>query len=155
MVRIISWTAPSWSYPGVHQDLPHRTVNAPTTWEIPRDVGALLRCSYYHHYLGNYKGFRNSVSRNQGQRPNMRTSTPITQEIPRSLGALCQEPEVKVTQSCLTLCDPMDYTIHGILQARILEWVAVASPGLSLGCCTEKHNQAREWEEEEFINCIK
>ena len=31
---------------------------------------------------------------------------------------------VKVTQSCLTLCDPMDYTAHGILQARILEWVA-------------------------------
>ena len=28
-------------------------------------------------------------------------------------------------QSCLTLCDPMDYTVHGILQARILEWVAV------------------------------
>ena len=24
-----------------------------------------------------------------------------------------------------TLCDPMDYTVHGILQARILEWVAV------------------------------
>ena len=31
---------------------------------------------------------------------------------------------VKVTQSCLTLCDPMGYTVHGILQARILEWVA-------------------------------
>ena len=30
----------------------------------------------------------------------------------------------KVVQSCLTLCDPMDYTAHGILQARILEWVA-------------------------------
>ena len=26
--------------------------------------------------------------------------------------------------SCLTLWDPMDYTVHGILQARILEWVA-------------------------------
>ena len=26
--------------------------------------------------------------------------------------------------SCPTLCDPMDYTVHGILQARILEWVA-------------------------------
>ena len=25
---------------------------------------------------------------------------------------------------CHTLCDPMDYTIHGIPQARILEWVA-------------------------------
>ena len=32
---------------------------------------------------------------------------------------------VKVTQSCPTLCDPMDYTVHGILQARILEWIAV------------------------------
>ena len=31
---------------------------------------------------------------------------------------------MKVTQSCLTLCDPMDYTVHGILQARIVEWVA-------------------------------
>ena len=33
--------------------------------------------------------------------------------------------EVKVTQSCPTLCDPTDYIVHGILQARILEWVAV------------------------------
>ena len=33
--------------------------------------------------------------------------------------------KVKVAQSCLTLCDPMDYTVHGIFQARILEWVAV------------------------------
>ena len=34
---------------------------------------------------------------------------------------------VKVAQSCLTLCDPMDYTVHGILQARTLEWVAFPS----------------------------
>ena len=33
--------------------------------------------------------------------------------------------KMKVAQSCLTLCDPLDYTAHGILQARILEWVAV------------------------------
>ena len=32
---------------------------------------------------------------------------------------------VKIAQSCPTLCDPMDYTFHGILQDRILEWVAV------------------------------
>ena len=31
---------------------------------------------------------------------------------------------LKVAQSCLTLYDPMDYTVHGILQARIQEWVA-------------------------------
>ena len=35
--------------------------------------------------------------------------------------------KVKVAQSCLILCNPMDYTVHGILQARILEWVAVPS----------------------------
>ena len=32
--------------------------------------------------------------------------------------------KVKVTQSCPTLCNPMDYTVYGILQARTLEWVA-------------------------------
>jgi len=31
---------------------------------------------------------------------------------------------MKVAQLCPTLCNPMDYTVHGILQARILEWVA-------------------------------
>ena len=31
---------------------------------------------------------------------------------------------MKVSQSCTTLCDSMDYTTQGILQARILEWVA-------------------------------
>ena len=30
---------------------------------------------------------------------------------------------MKVTQLCLTPCDPMDYTVHGILQAILLEWV--------------------------------
>ena len=38
---------------------------------------------------------------------------------------------MKVAQSCLTLCNPMDYTIHGILQARTLEWVAFPSRGNS------------------------
>ena len=32
--------------------------------------------------------------------------------------------KVKVAQSCPTLCDPMDCTVHGTLQGRILEWVA-------------------------------
>ena len=32
--------------------------------------------------------------------------------------------KAKVAQSCPTLYDPMDYTDHGILQVRILEWVA-------------------------------
>ena len=48
-----------------------------------------------------------------------------------------------LAQSCPTLSDPMDYTVHGILQARILEWVAVPFSYFThltfsvaaLGCC--------------------
>ena len=36
-----------------------------------------------------------------------------------------ESEKVKVTQSCPALCDPTDYIVHGILQARIPEWVAV------------------------------
>ena len=41
---------------------------------------------------------------------------------------------VLVAQLCLTLCDPTDYSlpgssVHGILQASILEWVLFPSPG--------------------------
>ena len=51
----------------------------------------------------------------------------IKQAIPRApIGPV----KVKVAQSCLTLCNSMDCslpgsTVHGILQARILEWVAI------------------------------
>ena len=34
-----------------------------------------------------------------------------------------EKVKVKVTQLCLTVCDPTDYTVLGILQARKLEWV--------------------------------
>ena len=45
--------------------------------------------------------------------------------------------KVKVTQLCLTLWDPRNYTVHGILQAKILEWVAfLISRGSS---------QTRDW----------
>ena len=36
--------------------------------------------------------------------------------------------KVKVAQSCTTLWGPMDYTLHGIPQARILEWVVYPFP---------------------------
>ena len=39
-------------------------------------------------------------------------------------GLVQRKVKVKVAQSCPTLCDPMDYTVHESLQARILEWVA-------------------------------
>ena len=51
-----------------------------------------------------------------------------------SYGGYCINPtllqsyfqvKVKVAQSCLTLCNPMNNTVSGILKVRILEWVAV------------------------------
>ena len=41
------------------------------------------------------------------------------------------ESESEVAQSCLTLCDPMDCSlpgssVHGIFQARVLEWTAIS-----------------------------
>ena len=41
------------------------------------------------------------------------------------LALVLQDDPVKVTQSCPILCNIMDYRVHGILQARILEWVAI------------------------------
>ena len=40
------------------------------------------------------------------------------------------EVKMLVTQWCLTLCDPMDFSppgssVHGIIHARLLEWVAI------------------------------
>ena len=51
-------------------------------------------------------------------------------------------PECEVAQLCLTLCDPMDYSlprssVHGIFQARILKWVAMPSSRAS--------SQPRDW----------
>ena len=42
----------------------------------------------------------------------------------RDRAAEAEPSEVKVAQLCPTLCNPVDYTVHGIFQARILEWVA-------------------------------
>ena len=52
-------------------------------------------------------------------------STVIFFYLSKDRGKLPTELNLKVTQSCPTLCDPMDYADQGILQVRRLEWVAV------------------------------
>ena len=55
--------------------------------------------------------------------------------------------ESEVTQSCLTLSDPMDYSlpgssIHGIFQARVLEWGAIRHTAcLTTGIDTLSHTR--------------
>ena len=50
---------------------------------------------------------------------------------------------VKVAQSCQTLCNPMDCTLHGVLQAIILEWVAFSF--------FRGSSQPRDWTQ---VSCI-
>ena len=57
--------------------------------------------------------------------------------------------EREVTQSCLTLRDPMDWSllgssVHGIFQARVLEWGAIASPAKKLQVVKHCHNNNPE-----------
>ena len=61
------------------------------------------------------------------------SAVPIDERYGRQC-VLCVLVWVLATQSCLTLCDSMDYSlpcssVHGILQARILEWVAISFSG--------------------------
>ena len=51
--------------------------------------------------------------------------------------------KAKVAQSCPTLCNPMDYTVYGILQARILEWVAF--------CFSRGSSQPSDWTQVSLI----
>ena len=53
-------------------------------------------------------------------------------------------------QLCLTLCDPMDYSllgssVHGITQARILEWVVLPS--------SRGSSQSRDWTHVSYVSC--
>ena len=57
--------------------------------------------------------------------------------------------ESEVAQSCLTLSDPMDCSppgssVHGILQARVLEWGAIAFSALMVGKWPKNETAASE-----------
>ena len=60
--------------------------------------------------------------------PEKEAANKVCVKIQRKEGRLELPPQVnfvKVAQSCLAVCDPMDYTVCGILQARILGWIAI------------------------------
>ena len=69
------------------------------------------------------------------------------------------ESESEVAQSCLTLSDPMDCSLpgssfHGIFQARVLEWVAIAfSERHGLGKCKPNLEKRKQNDEHLFGAC--
>ena len=67
----------------------------------------------------------------------------------------CEMPDVgcvaRSLQLCLTLCDPMDCSspgssVHGILQARILEWIVISS--------SRESSQSWDWTPFSYVSCI-
>ena len=63
----------------------------------------------------------------------------------------CVHVHAKSLQLCLTLCDPMDCSppgssVHGTLQARILEWAAMPS--------SRESSQCRNWTYVSYVSCI-
>ena len=64
---------------------------------------------------------------------------------------VCMHVRVKSLQSCLTLCDLMDCSLlgssfHGILQARMLEWVAMST--------SRQSSQSRDQNRISYVSCI-
>ena len=72
-------------------------------------------------------GSRRNPDRTQAHSPRLRRLMPypLGQCVNTSNTYREMKVKVKVTRLCSTLCYSMDYTVHGILQARRLEWVAV------------------------------
>ena len=62
----------------------------------------------------------------------------------------------KSLQSCPTLCDPMDGSppgspIHGIFQARVLEWVAIAFSKIVMDLGSNVQRRAKETKIHNFL----
>ena len=71
----------------------------------------------------------------------MKLNTLKKRKWPNSSFCILHTLKVKVAQSCL--CDPMNYTVLGILQARILEWAAYPF--------SKESSQTRDWTQISYI----
>ena len=76
----------------------------------------------YHIVLQKSINWFSIVVGGHGVRGGNRSHIPM--DIHHVICLITMKVKMKVTQLCLTLCDPMDYTVCGILQARIVGWVA-------------------------------
>ena len=93
-----------------------------TSWTVAHQAPLSVEFSRQEYWSGLSFPFSRGSSR-----PRNRTRVSrIAKENRCFTVSVTREAKVEAAQSCLTLCDPMDYRAHGILQARVLEWVAVA-----------------------------
>ena len=96
---------------------------APGNWGLP--LGNQLQWPLNWLVLVGIKGIWSGFCRNNGLNKQMARSFQLM------IGTLPIKMFLKVSQSRLTLCDPINCSlpsssVHGILQTRILEWVAIS-----------------------------
>ena len=96
--------------------------------QCTHDSPLLLAAWHPHRFLGSLH-LKGSIS--PLAIPSGITPVPVPKQVGRRLHSefLCEVSEV--AQSCPNFCHPMDcslpgYSVHGIFQARILEWVAIS-----------------------------
>ena len=70
------------------------------------------------------KSGKNLLVKNESGLFPTQTLVPKSLSVQISLKVSRKELKVRVAQSCRTLYDPMNYSVNGIFQARILDWVA-------------------------------
>ena len=110
--------------------LPRLTGSFPSTWTWQfLGVTCLFLLHSNMHYLYSLVPWETCISLEGYMRKEKKQQTDllvVTELWVKYLELCCWSyVKVKGIQSCLILWDPMDCTVHGILQARILDWVAV------------------------------
>ena len=109
------------------------------------DLGALGPCSLPTTHVSEYQ------ARLQGSDIKSSPGLPLCSREPETQPASSLCVRAKSLQSCPTLCNPIDCSlpgssVHGILQARILEWVAMPS--------SRGSSQPRDRTHISYISCI-
>ena len=111
----LAWKTP-WTESGGLQSMRMQRVRYDgSNWACMHTI--LMRQENILNYYLKVEGLVNFMLKNKDEGEGF-PGGPVT----KTLSSQCRGKWV--TQSCPILCDPMDYTVCGILQARLLEWVA-------------------------------